>query len=453
VDAKTLFQQGVSAIRDQNNPQLGRDLLIQSLKLNPQNDMAWLWLTRTVRDRDKQLEYVERALKVNPNNEAALKLKIRLDVTPPFAVAEPKPEPVSDVAVPAAASAYLTVATPVSPEEKERIATLMDRANTYMEAGNTEAAIGQWVEVLNIRVDHETALRHATGHLWRLQYRSDARELVQRALDAGTMVPSIYMTAIDISERLGEHTRAEELRQRVASLPQAGDQAIMTVADDYIQRYRLDQALDFLKSAHEAHPDSQGIMIKIGDLLQQLERPQEAMTYYDLAVRTGPRTNEGKEADQKLLTFVPILTDRERGSVWLALREVIGLGLFYLIMGWQDASLSLLEMGPRRWIGVAFSVIGGYLFVTATSSPQQRRIAGWFGGAIPPVIADLNQPHSTPGRALEEPTQLPMISREVRYVLGSMGVVLLVVAFALVFHQTLHQVSTNPPPYLPWSGD
>jgi tetratricopeptide (TPR) repeat protein len=481
MDSQTLFQQGVTAIREQNDVQRGRELLIQSLRQDAHNDMAWLWLTRTVRSREKQLEYVERALQINPANDAAQKLKTRLLASTPAAPPAPAAAPASPVIAPldrhpaappapagesasavivplgehppAPVSPFNTVAVPVTPEEQDEIARLMERAEIYVEAGEIEAAVEQWVAVLNIRVDHETALRNASGHLWRLQFRDDAQELVQRAIDAGTTVPSIYLTAIDIAERLGEARRAEELREQVAALPGADDQLLAAIADDYLQRFRTDEALTFLKQALESHPDSQKLLIKTGDLLKELERPQEAMPYYDRAVRAGARTKEGKKADQRLLTYVPVLTDRERGNVWLAVREAAGIALFYFVMAWQDAGLYLLQMGPQRWLGVGLGMVGGYMLVTATSSPQQDPVAGWLGGEVPAAVADVNTPHATPGRALEEPTHLPIISDDMRYVLGTVGIVLLIMALLLVFHRTLDLMVNDPPPYLPWSGN
>jgi tetratricopeptide (TPR) repeat protein len=434
--------------------------LIQSLKQDPQNDMAWLWLTRTVRSRDKQLEYVERALQINPTNDGAQKLRTRLlasaAAVPPAgessAALVPVGPPTAAVLAPATGP-LKTVDVPVTPDEKDEIARLMERADIYVQAGEIEAAIEQWVAVLNIRVDHETALRHASGHLWRLQYHDDARELVQRAIDAGTAVPSIYMTAIDIAERLGETSKAEALREHVASLPKADEQLLVAIADDYLRRFRTDEALAFLNRALDIHSDNQKLLVKTGDVLKELERPQEAMTYYDRAVRAGTRTKEGKEADRKLLTYVPVLTDRERGSVWLAVREAAGIGLFYFVMAWQDAGLNLLQMGLLRWLGVGLGLIGGYLLVTAISSPQQDPVASWLGGQIPPTSPDLNTPHATPGRALEDPTSLPVIPDDMRYLLGTLGVMALFIALILVFHHTFDLMINNPPPYLPWSGD
>ncbi len=72
MDAQTLYREGVFAIRDQKDVTRGRDLLVQSLQIDPGNDMAWLWLTHTITDRDKRLQYVERALAINPQNQHAL---------------------------------------------------------------------------------------------------------------------------------------------------------------------------------------------------------------------------------------------------------------------------------------------------------------------------------------------------------------------------------------------
>ncbi len=77
------------------------------------------------------------------------------------------------------------------------------------------------------------------------------------------------------------------------------------------------------------------------------------------------------------------MTDRERGSILLALREALGFGALFLLLGWQDAGLNLANMGASRWIGVGLAILGGYFVVTALSSPQQQPLAGWLGGDVP----------------------------------------------------------------------
>jgi len=459
MDAQELYRQGVTAIREQNDLARGRDLLVQALKLDPHNDMAWLWLARTTSDPARRLELVERALRANPASEAARKLRAELlaeqrPAPPPVATPEPTPSavlppawtPPTPVAQPTSSVIRplqrKTVDEPVTPAEKERIAHLMDRAEIYREAGDIEDAIALWVEVLAIR---------AAGHLWKLRYWHDAQELMQRAIDAGTRVPTVYLTAIDMAERQNDGIWARELRERVATLPVADEQLVVKVADYYLARHQPSVAHGFLERALEVHPHMPAALVKLGDLRQESGDRVEASRLYERAARTGARGETRKEIDKKLGSYVPVLTDRERGSVWLAVREAVGIAGLYVLLGWQDARLDLLALGPRRWLGVLVSLLGGYLVVTATSSPQQRPLAGWLGGAVPPPRNPADGPAlPAPGRALEEPTALPMLPSSVRYGLGVAGVVLLGLAGALVLYYTLGWVGDNRPPYLPW---
>lgn len=80
-DAKILFRDGVNAIRNEGDLAKGRKLLTESLRLNPNNDVAWLWISKTVSNTQKKLQCVERALQVNPENQQALDLQNKLQGT------------------------------------------------------------------------------------------------------------------------------------------------------------------------------------------------------------------------------------------------------------------------------------------------------------------------------------------------------------------------------------
>lgn len=328
----------------------------------------------------------------------------------------------------------------------------MQRAEDYLKTDNTEAAIAQWVKVLAIRVDYEEALAKASGHLWQLYYREDARELIGRAVLANTKIPTIYMTALDMAERQGDYAEAAALRERIASLPNADDELLVTVADYYCQRFQYEPAMQFIEHALEVNPNRQKLLLRLGDLHTELYRSQTALTYYDRAVRLGTRTTEGKDADQHLLRAVPVITDRERGSMILALREAAGFALFLLVMAWQDAGLNLLALGPQRWVGVLLGFVGSYLLITATSSPQQTPIAAWLGGHLPDHAGKRKHDefHSKPGQAKPDPTQLPILAEDTRLMLGATGAFVLVLATWLVFYRSIGIVMDNPPPYLPW---
>jgi len=90
-DAKDLFRDGVHAIDDNNDIAGGRKLLVQSLRLNPDNDAAWLWLARTVSDLSKQRECVNRALSVNPQNAQAQSLLEQLNERESIAIHDMQP--------------------------------------------------------------------------------------------------------------------------------------------------------------------------------------------------------------------------------------------------------------------------------------------------------------------------------------------------------------------------
>src|SRR5690349_2447217 len=95
MDAKMLFRQGVTAIREEKDLAKGRDLITQSLRLDPDNDVAWVWLSRTVSDKKKQQQCLERALQINPDNQQVKAMMERLNgasaavTTAPVAAALP----------------------------------------------------------------------------------------------------------------------------------------------------------------------------------------------------------------------------------------------------------------------------------------------------------------------------------------------------------------------------
>jgi hypothetical protein len=159
----------------------------------------------------------------------------------------------------------------------------------------------------------------------------------------------------------------------------------------------------------------------------------------------GTSTQAGREADKKLLNFVPVLTDRERGSVLLAWREAAGFGLIFLLLGWQDSGLDLLQMDMNHWLGVILGLVGGYLVITATSSPQQRGLAAVLGGS-PPDKKKKNEdddPNAIKIGALEEPSELPIIPPVFRLVFGMGGAILLIVAFTMTFDRAINLIA-NP---------
>ncbi len=556
MDAKTLFQEGVVAIRDHKDSAKGRDLLMQSLKIEPKNEMAWLWLSRTMDEPQKKIQCLERALKLNPTNEQTKALISKLSTSapsnrngssasaaprttpPPVKMSTPPPQakaPASQkdepsdwsalristnemnavggyslnpqvssemedmgltpdlgavlnvtseakgVAIKRATNEVAVAEVPeprgglkdlretydesehsapaptkaaprkkLTPAETTQIKNYLNQAQALLNKNKTEEAIEQWVRVLEIEIDNETALGNAVRYLSRLKYIDDARELVWNALNSGTTHPSIYLTAIDIAKYQGQEGEADDLRLRLVRLPEAGEKTVLSIVEHFVE-HAPPRALEALDLAIPVYPKSQKLTFRRAQLAETMGLRKEAATYYEEAAQLGTRSKEGQLADKKLTEFMPRQTDKERGSIGLAIREALGVGFVYLLMGFQDAGLNLLLLGPSRIGGIVMSIVGGYLLVTATSSPQQKPLASWFGGSVPApkpkaktadgkedvVQAIMGDP--------EEETQLPIIPTGVRVVIGIAGAVLLVAAFVLVFSTALSLLRNGSP--------
>lgn len=435
MDAQTLFRDGITAIREEKNLVKGRDLLTQSLRLDADNDMAWLWLSRTLTDHDKQRQCVERALKLNPNNQQAQAFMERL-TTSTFARANGSPT--TNVEPPRE--------TAIAPRDPAALRSYLNKADTLVEQKDIEGAIEQWVRALDIQPDHEEALSNAVRHLSRLKYIDDAHELVANAIKSGTTHPSVYLTAIDIAKYKKNHSEADDLRVKLATLSDANENLVVDIVDHFLKNTQEAQAMQVLHNGVESHPQSQKLLLRLADLTKEQGRTQEAFELYERAARLGARTKEGKAADQKLLQFAPSLTDKERGSTLLALREALGIGVVFLLMAWQDAGLNLLRLGVNRWVGVLIGIVGGYLAITATSSPAQQPLARWLGGVVP-------EPPDRPANDFEAATllpehitQLPAITLPLRLFLGAAGLALLGLAFWLVFSTAIGLLNNPNPP-------
>jgi|GEM_PF-579703 len=525
MDAQTLFRDGVLAIR-QNDAAKGQELLKQSLKLDPDNEMAWLWMSRTMSDPQRKLQCLERTLRINPNNEQALALKQKLQKPEPPPMVSPFSAPLesdelpasemSDVVLPlhlrtqlplkaqtqtsaapaqptqsqldelraawAAEQAEIRATTSMkavaeaaatdrefrlgrstdefkratdsmpivqpsrelSPKEQLKIKKLLQHADMLMAQDQVEPAIEKWVEVLDIEPDNEDALRESVRQLWKLGYPADAKELVWKALEIRTRHPSVYLTAIDILTHEGDHGEADDLRYKLALLPDTEEKVRAGIVDRFVNQHQMSRAMDILEVGIEKNPANQKMLLHMATLQEGLGHDAIAQTYYDRVARLGLKTEEGKLADKKLATVAPVMTDRERGSTWLAVREAVGICLLLLMLGWQDAGMNLAFMGAQRWLGVLLGLLGGYLVITATSSTQQKPLASWLGGQTPDRPTPTKTKERKPSEGLvEEPTLLPIIPSAVRYVLGIVGGAVLIVAFTLVFSRAL-ELARNP---------
>jgi tetratricopeptide (TPR) repeat protein len=454
LDAQNLYREGVKAVREEKDADKGRKLLTQSLRLDSTNDMAWLWLSMTVADPKKKLECVEHALQINPRNEQAISVKKRLINQSSGGAAVPAKTPSPAPAKPLTPPAPKPAPAPTRPQtsiplpsaaDARRIEGYLSRAQELIEMDDTEGAIEQWVRVLDIQADHEVALGNAVRHLSKLRQRDDVKELVWNALQRGTTHPSVYLTAIDLVTRERQYGEAEELRIKLALLPDADDKVVCDMVDYFVTHENVRQARDILQKVIQQRPNSQKLLNRMGQVYEAEGQKRQAFDYYERAARMGGKGDDAKLASKKMDEYVPGLTDKERGSLLMAVRESFGFTAFLLLMAWQDAGLNLARLGPSRWVGVLIGTLGGYLIVTATSSPQQRPLATWLGGKVPPPPEDQSdEEHIT--EAAETASNIPLLSPAVRTAIGLVGAALFVVALALVFSTAIGLVRNFQPP-------
>jgi tetratricopeptide (TPR) repeat protein len=413
LNAKTLFNQGVSAIRKKKNGE-GRRLIKQSLKLYPQNDSGWVWLARTETDPERKRRCLRQALKLNADNLRAQAMLERL------------PAPPTSVNQDNGRAAKLTRA------DKEIIAVYLKKAEKLKRKKDLEGAADQWEEVLNFQSDHEVALQGAFEALDELGYMRAAEDLIWAAIEDGTDLPYAYFAAMRFTRHY-DRGHYDDLREELLRLPRLKTKEVLLVANELVADKKLDEALRVLKRRLKKHSQNAELLIGLGDFYRDRKKVPEAILQYNKAVQI----DRNKEAEKRLADYPPILNDQERGSLLLALREVIGIGFFYLLFAWQDVRLSLYNMDAAHWVGVILSLFAGYLLVSGTSSPQQQPLAGILGGRVPQYNTDAPIIQRGRGSALEEISQIPKLSVLVRVVCTVSGLLLLVMAFALVFSTSL----------------
>ena len=99
------LQQAITFIKAGDTRQ-GGTLLKQIVKAEPENETAWLWLTRAVKTKEQRIYCLQQALAINPHNQAAQKMLSRLQAQPSAAApANTRPPTVATpLAAPASAS-------------------------------------------------------------------------------------------------------------------------------------------------------------------------------------------------------------------------------------------------------------------------------------------------------------------------------------------------------------
>ncbi|MEL7236999.1 MAG: tetratricopeptide repeat protein, partial [Chloroflexota bacterium] len=302
--------------------------------------------------------------------------------------------------------------------DRARIAALLREGDRLYRRGYPEDAVERWVTVLSMEADNAEALQNAIRVLDDLDYPDDAAELAWRALDAGTRHPFAYRRVIDHAVAVGDEEHAADLRLELVELPGVDDAVVLALVEAYKMERQWDAAYDLLVCALEHHPDSEALLMEMADFLIIRNRKMEAVSYINRIIVLNPLN---MTARKRLAAAPPILTDHERGSVTLALREAVGVTMLFVVLAFQDAGLRLFGMDVMHAGGILLSLPGAYLLVTGTSSPQQNPVAGWLGASLDDTVANRPLMVRGEGDTIEEATRLPILPTSARVALAVCG--------------------------------
>ena len=107
----TMLEQAVAHIRA-GEIEKARSLLIEVLKQNPSDEAAWLWMTKCVVETEQKRYCFERVLKLNPQNQYAIRglRHLTKPISPPTQPELIEPEPVRPVPTRGFGDALLNIA-------------------------------------------------------------------------------------------------------------------------------------------------------------------------------------------------------------------------------------------------------------------------------------------------------------------------------------------------------
>jgi tetratricopeptide (TPR) repeat protein len=95
--ARNLRRQGIAAAKAGQKDQ-ARTLLQQSLRLEPNNEAAWIWLASIARDQRERLLCFQRILEINPQNETARNALQAMGLSPAQLAGKQPPAPAQSAA-------------------------------------------------------------------------------------------------------------------------------------------------------------------------------------------------------------------------------------------------------------------------------------------------------------------------------------------------------------------
>lgn len=143
--ANQFLVQGINAAKAGQKDQ-ARQLFQNTLRLDPRNETAWLWMSSVARNNDERLFCLKNLLQINPQNEMAIKGLQALGVNP-ASLAQQQPAAATPGAPMAAASAPAVASGDIPAVDRDRLGSIMTSVDEFLRGYKPIPVLAQNLEM------------------------------------------------------------------------------------------------------------------------------------------------------------------------------------------------------------------------------------------------------------------------------------------------------------------
>ena len=396
-----LLQRGIEAARAKRNAE-ARELLMQVVQLDEQNEQAWLWLSGVVESFDDRRVCLENVLALNPGNPRAQAGLRWLDEHAPVAPPAPvehcphcaAPLPASGETCPTCKQPVLIVCphcgefTEIRKAQcvhcgdffgdfTQRTKFYITLANAYITEGKLSPA--QWA------LDQALASTPHAAQDWariaevriKLDRPGDAIAAYQQALSRAPDDVQLQLSLHDLYRKSQLDAEAQAVRDQMLRQFQGDHDQLIAIGQALMDRHLPPtEALRFYQHAVELQPQNVVTRLQIGALYFDSSDAATARTHFAEAVKlTDAKSTLGQQAQQALArTKSGRRADGDGGDD--RVRQTAGPMLISIMAALSNAQLSPFNIRPIGWVALIGSGVGAYLWQPDSPSKQARAING-----------------------------------------------------------------------------
>ncbi len=392
-----LLQRGIEAARAKRNAE-ARELLMQVVQLDEQNEQAWLWLSGVVESFDDRRVCLENVLALNPGNSRAQAGLRWLDEHAPTPAAFVEHCPHCEAPLPASGQTCPKCKQPVLivcphcgefteirkaqcvhcgdffGDFTQRTKFYITLANAYVAEGKLSTA--QWA------LDQALASTPHAAQDWariaevriKLDRPGDAIAAYQQALSRAPDDVALQLSLHDLYRKSQLDAEAQAVRDQMLRQFQGDHDQLITLGQALMDR-RLPptEALKFYQRAIELQPQNVVTRLQIGALCFDSSDAATARQHFAEAVKlTDAKSTLGQQARQALArTKSARRAGDDSGND--RVRQTLGPLSISIMAALANAQLSL-NIRPLSWVALIGSGVGAYLWQTESEAHLRRKV-------------------------------------------------------------------------------